>query len=434
MNFFNDAGSWDPGYQAASDGLESVCGWGISPRTIPNAFSYEQVVRSLLQTKEPPDLVKWGSGYRMRDLARTGALAALDDEWTSSVSKGWLSDAMTADFTYGDHIYGLPLIQGYYVLTFNVSVWDDLGLSKPETWDDFISVCEELKAAGLAPIGTTQQNMWPTANWFSMLSAAFSSEWYDKVCANEASFLDDEPREMLQLWQDMINAGYHSSADSLNDDFASMVQAGRVGMWPAALSWSSANFNDDQQPWQWGGTLVVHEVFQRADGSLGVRIPGGVREALSASTVIETPGFELARGDGLAERYLAEELPAQALFSTTFTVGEGTRSVALRFLDDPATGDGYEFQLLAGERRIVFARRPNYPWHRNDNRGLERPFDFSPGTEHNLQLVLDDDLVTIYVDDVALNSRACSPTGKALAVQVVDGSVSFGPSRLSTLA
>ena len=207
MNFFNDAGSWDPGYQAASDGLESVCGWGISPRTIPNAFSYEQVVRSLLQTKEPPDLVKWGSGYRMRDLARTGALAALDDEWTSSVSKGWLSDAMTADFTYGDHIYGLPLIQGYYVLTFNVSVWDELGLSKPETWDDFISVCEELKAAGLAPIGTTQQNMWPTANWFSMLSAAFSSEWYDKVCANEASFLDDEPREMLQLWQDMINAG-----------------------------------------------------------------------------------------------------------------------------------------------------------------------------------------------------------------------------------
>lgn len=192
--------------------------------------------------------------------------------------------------------------------------------------------------------------------------------------------------------------------------------------------------NDDQLPWQWGGTLVVHEVFQRADGSLGVRIPGGVTEALSASTVIETPGFELERGDGLAERYLAEELPAQALFSTTFTVGEGTRSVALRFLDDPATGDGYEFQLLAGERRIVFARRPNYPWHRNDNRGLERPFDFSPGTEHNLQLVLDDDLVTIYVDDVALNSRACSPTGKALAVQVVDGSVSFGPSRLSTLA
>lgn len=309
MNFFNDAGSWDPGYQAASDGLESVCGWGISPRTIPNAFSYEQVVRSLLQTKEPPDLVKWGSGYRMRDLARTGALAALDDEWTSSVSKGWLSDAMTADFTYGDHIYGLPLIQGYYVLTFNVSVWDELGLSKPETWDDFISVCEELKAAGLAPIGTTQQNMWPTANWFSMLSAAFSADWYDKVCANEASFLDDEPREMLQLWQDMINAGYHSSADSLNDDFASMVQAGRVGMWPAALSWSSANFIDVGLESGTGFDAFILPAVHGGKSAVATEIAGlivpagsprldGVREAMASwlDPVVQQPWSDFLSG------------------------------------------------------------------------------------------------------------------------------------------
>lgn len=244
LNFFNDAASWDPGYRKAGAALERLSGWSLEPRTIPNAFSYEQVVRSLLQTREPPDLIKWGSGYRMRDLARTGALAPLDDEWKSSVSKGWLDDQMAADFTYRDHIYGLPLIQGFYVMTYNVEVWTRLGLQKPTTWDGFLQACATLKDAGITPIATTQQNMWPVANWFSMLSAAFAPDWYNKVCANEASFLDPEPREMLELWRDMIGRGYHTSADSQGDDFPAMLQSGRVGMWPAALSWSSASLID----------------------------------------------------------------------------------------------------------------------------------------------------------------------------------------------
>lgn len=244
LNFFNDAASWDPGYRKAGAALSQVSGWSLEPRTIPNAFSYEQVVRSLLQTREPPDLIKWGSGYRMRDLARTGALAPLDAEWASSVSQGWLDDGMAADFTYRDHIYGLPLIQGFYVMTYNVEVWRRLGLEKPTTWDGFLSVCSILKDAGITPIATTQQNMWPVANWFSMLSAAFAPDWYGKVCANQASFLDPEPREMLALWADMIAQGFHTSADSKGDDFPSMLQAGRVGMWPAALSWSSASLID----------------------------------------------------------------------------------------------------------------------------------------------------------------------------------------------
>lgn len=244
LNFFNDAASWDPGYRKAGAALSQISGWSLEPRTIPNAFSYEQVVRSLLQTREPPDLIKWGSGYRMRDLARTGALAPLDAEWKASVSQGWLDDGMAADFTYRDHIYGLPLIQGFYVMTYNVGVWRRLGLAKPTTWDGFLTACGRLKDAGITPIATTQQNMWPVANWFSMLSAAFAPDWYGKVCANQASFLDPEPREMLQLWADMIAQGFHTSADSQGDDFPSMLQSGRVGMWPAALSWSSASLID----------------------------------------------------------------------------------------------------------------------------------------------------------------------------------------------
>lgn len=128
LQFFNDAASWEPGYLAAGDVLRERVGWGLSPQTIPNASSYEQVIRSLLQTQNPPDLVKWGSGYRMRDLARTGSLAELSSAWEASIEAGWLDDDMRPDFTFDGGVFGMPLIQGYYVMFYNVKVFEELGL------------------------------------------------------------------------------------------------------------------------------------------------------------------------------------------------------------------------------------------------------------------------------------------------------------------
>ncbi|MFC0672336.1 ABC transporter substrate-binding protein [Brachybacterium hainanense] len=239
LQFFNDAASWEPGYLAAGDVLRERTGWGLSPQTIPNASSYEQVIRSLLQTKNPPDLVKWGSGYRMRDLARAGSLAELSSAWDASVAAGWLDDAMREDFTYQGGIYGMPLIQGYYVMFYNVEVFGRLGLEAPTTWDDFLAVCHALKNDGVTPIGTTQMNIWPVANWFSMLAAAYDAPWYRALCRNEASFLDDQAIGFMELWQDMIRQGLHTSADSVGDNFPSMLASGQIGMQPTPVSWST---------------------------------------------------------------------------------------------------------------------------------------------------------------------------------------------------
>ncbi|WP_422117866.1 ABC transporter substrate-binding protein [Brachybacterium sp. UNK5269] len=239
LQFFNDAASWEPGYLAAGDALRERMGWGLSPQTIPNASSYEQVIRSLLQTQDPPDLVKWGSGYRMRDLARTGALAELSSAWEASVDAGWLDDEMRQDFTFDGGIFGMPLIQGYYVMFYNVRVFEELGLEPPATWGEFLDVCQALKAAEVTPLGTTQMNIWPVANWFSMLAAAYDADWYRALCQNEASFLDDQAMGLMELWQQMIRDGLHTSADSVSDNFPSMLASGRIGMQPTPVSWST---------------------------------------------------------------------------------------------------------------------------------------------------------------------------------------------------
>jgi beta-fructofuranosidase len=48
-------------------------------------------------------------------------------------------------------------------------------------------------------------------------------------------------------------------------------------------------------------------------------------------------------------------------------------------------------------------------------------------------LVLDADIATLYVDDVALNTRFDAPAGSALVLDVVSGSVQVGSTRVTSV-
>jgi beta-fructofuranosidase len=191
--------------------------------------------------------------------------------------------------------------------------------------------------------------------------------------------------------------------------------------------------DDDAKTWQWGGTLVIHEIFPRADGTLGTKIPDAVRSRLAARVVGAVPAFRLERTDGRAEHLLAAEVPSAALVATTLRVDRGTRAVNIRFGEDPEAQTGYQFVLRAAEGRLEVDRFPNWPWGRFDNRDLDRPLSVDDDAEHAIALVFDGDIATLYVDDVALSTRVNAPAGAQLAIDVIDGGASVGEVTITTL-
>lgn len=190
--------------------------------------------------------------------------------------------------------------------------------------------------------------------------------------------------------------------------------------------------DDDTKTWQWGGTLVVHEIVQRPDGTLGTKIPDAVRAHLAAHTVATTPGFRLERRDGRSVHVIADRIPGTTLIETTLQVDPGTRSVAIRFGEDPRTEVGYQFLLRPADGRLEFDKQPNWPWGQFDNRDLDRPLAIDDGAEHTVALIIDDDIATLYVDDVALNVRFNAPAGTQFALDVTDGAATFGDVTISS--
>ena len=187
----------------------------------------------------------------------------------------------------------------------------------------------------------------------------------------------------------------------------------------------------DDAHWTWGGTFVPHEIYQREDGSLGAKIPDSVLEAF------ETPRV-LAKDHTLHTVDSSEELPLAQIrdkfckFEARVKFSEGTRSFGVRVKQNETTGESYDFRLLVGENRLYFDRIPCIPSDVN-NKGLERPIQLKAGKEYLIQIIVDDDIATIYIDGVALNVRMYNEnqSGHGISMYVTDGTLEILEANIS---
>jgi len=190
--------------------------------------------------------------------------------------------------------------------------------------------------------------------------------------------------------------------------------------------------NDDLANWQWGGTLVVHEVYQREDGTLGVKPPDGVVHAFLRGDSLTSKPRTLSSQDSCVEAYLAQSTGNLFMFKADVMFSAGTRSFGIRLFENETTGEAYEFIFQIGEQRVLFDRTPNLPWYRYMNKGLERPLRLEADRPYLIQIIVDDTIATLYVEGVALNTRMYAKAGQALAIYVVNGKLSVENAVLET--
>lgn len=188
--------------------------------------------------------------------------------------------------------------------------------------------------------------------------------------------------------------------------------------------------DDDKNSYLWGGTFVPHEVFQREDGTLGVKPLDSVMEAFSGWEDLFSPCMKTI--DTKQESVLCEEAGILTALETYLTFEEGTREISIKFYEDLETGVSYEYRFYVEENRIVFNKCPNYPWYQCFNIGLERPIALNAGEEYHIQLIVDNDIATLYVNGTALNVRLCDRPGNALSITVMNGAIKTRGTKIST--
>ena len=185
------------------------------------------------------------------------------------------------------------------------------------------------------------------------------------------------------------------------------------------LGWNPSREGEtDYGPPQWGGHIAVHELWQRADGTLAVRLPAEIREAFPQSVAIQPrPGLGPFMRDsgGVTVKApdtfacsLAGELPSYCRITARVAPEEGTRACGLLLRCSKDLEAAYQIRLEPGNRRLVFEAWPRAHASRflPFMLELERPIAPSVERSHYLEVIVDETVCQAYIDgSLAISAR-----------------------------
>ena len=177
------APDYQPYFMKAGDELKAAIGAGLDVVGYPSTDVYTAAIRSALPTNSAPDLFSWWAGAWILDLQKSGLLApttAIWDKYKAEYSQG-IRDAFTID----GQLYALPWGLEYWLVYYNKEVYSQLGLKEPANWDEFISNCQKIKAAGKTPLNQTIVDEWPAFITFEEIAMSADVALYNDLCTEK---------------------------------------------------------------------------------------------------------------------------------------------------------------------------------------------------------------------------------------------------------
>ncbi|WP_165403494.1 MULTISPECIES: ABC transporter substrate-binding protein [unclassified Duganella] len=156
-------------------------------------YPQEQYKREFLTRLQSgsADLAFWYAGERLRDAAKNKLLSPLDAEMLALLKKQkFVTTAIESTRIDGD-LYGFPLYYYAWGFIYRKSLFERVGVRPPATWSEFLQVCEQLKAAGVTPLGLGAKSVWPAAGWFDYLNLRINGlDFHHKLLNGDVRFTD----------------------------------------------------------------------------------------------------------------------------------------------------------------------------------------------------------------------------------------------------
>ncbi|MTV41612.1 ABC transporter substrate-binding protein [Duganella radicis] len=186
-----------------------------------NGYPQEQYKRDMptrLQNGSA-DLAFWYAGERLRDAAKNKLLSPLDAEMLALLKKQKFVTSAIEGTRIDGEVYGFPLYYYAWGFIYRKSLFERIGVRPPATWNEFLQVCEQLKAAGITPLGLGAKSVWPAAGWFDYLNLRINGlDFHHKLLNGDVRFTDARVRQVFDVWGDLLRKEYFLDA-TMNQEF-----------------------------------------------------------------------------------------------------------------------------------------------------------------------------------------------------------------------
>ena len=165
-----------------------------------------------------PDLMNISYGY-VKQWANTGVIMQLDDI-VADISANYKTDALDFANEAVEGYWAIPYMAEVQGWAYNTEILGKYNLEVPETYDEFINVCNVLVANGEKAISHGATDIWAIWGYHALFCQyGVDQELCAKLTAKEEDFFSNESfRKTLEKIQGIANTGAYGDAVSYTSD------------------------------------------------------------------------------------------------------------------------------------------------------------------------------------------------------------------------
>lgn len=177
------------------------------------------VLQTKLAVEEAPDIIQYNLASATTDLNLERNFEILDSEpWASRIVN---KDVLSAS----GHIYSFHVSQdtGMQGVVYNKDIFEELGLTIPNNYEEFLALCEKIKASGTTPVFMPFKDSWAINIWPAAAFADFVSKsdptYFEELNSNKRKWSDiPEFKTFLEQQYEVYKKGY-TNVDVLSDSY-----------------------------------------------------------------------------------------------------------------------------------------------------------------------------------------------------------------------
>lgn len=196
--------------------------------------AFKQQIRTFLASDTPPDVLTWFGGNRMRFFAENNLLLNLDDLYAEhGLEEQFPAGILEVSKGVDGHYYFMPSEYYHWAVYYRPSLFEEVGVEVPETWEQFLAVIDAFSDAGKSAIAIGTQAPWPAAGWFDYLNMRTNGpEFHIELMDGKQAYNSQEVKDTFGHWRELLDKNAfipQPEAYQWQDSLTSMVQ-GNAGM------------------------------------------------------------------------------------------------------------------------------------------------------------------------------------------------------------
>lgn len=193
------------------------------------------IMKTRFIREEYPDILGIGGDVNFSGFVDAGILADVSGyEGLSSVKQAYIDMLDNLEYVPTEGTYGVPYVANAAGILYNRDMFREHGWEIPETWDELLALCEQIKSEGIQPLYFGFKDTWTClAPWNALAVDLADADICRQVNAGTANFSEayreaaEKMLELVQYSQDSPMAyGYNDACTAFANGESAMYTIG----------------------------------------------------------------------------------------------------------------------------------------------------------------------------------------------------------------